>query len=88
MCFPFSKEGKGGGVCRREGVVYLITCQECKKGGNKVEYWGETSRTGYKRGEEHLAGLKSQYEKNSLWKHSSLYYKGKLEKADFKMEII
>ena len=53
LCCPYSKEGKGG-TCRREGVVYTIVCIKCEGEGKKAEYWGETSRTGYERGEEHL----------------------------------
>ena len=40
-------------------------------------YLGETARTGYERGIEHLAGLDSKYEKNALWKHSILYHEYK-----------
>ena len=84
---PFSKEGKGG-TCRREGVVYRITCLVCEENGTRGEYWGETARTGFERGEEHLAGLESQYEKNSLWKHSQIHHSGKLQRENLKMEII
>ena len=67
--------------------MYLITCLKCKEGGKKTEYWGETARTGYERGHEHLAGLRGKYNKNSLWKHSELYHEGSLGGEDFKMEI-
>ena len=87
MSCPYSKEGKGG-ECRREGVVYRMTCLKCEKGGIKAEYWGETSRTGYERGEEHLAGLESRYEKNALWKHSHVHHEGDLKGEEVKMEII
>ena len=84
---PHSKEGRGG-MCRREGVVYKITCSKCEEGGVRAEYWGETARTGFERGEEHLAGLESQYEKNSLWKHSLLHHNGTLGLEDLRMEIV
>ena len=87
MSCVFSKEGKGG-ACRRENVVYKITCLECEKGNTKAEYWGKTSRTGFERGEEHLSGLESEYEKNALWKYSSVNHKGELRKESFRMEII
>ena len=84
---PWGKEGKGG-ECKREGVVYRITCMRCEREGTTAVYWGETARTGYERGTEHLAGLESHYEKNALWKHSSLYHEGSLERKEIKMEII
>ena len=87
MVCPFSKEGQGG-KCRREGIVYRITCLECQKGGVRAEYWGESARTGFERGEEHQAGLESRYEKNSLWKHSWIHHEGKLERDNFKMDIV
>ena len=83
---PDGKEGMGG-ECRREGVLYLITCKKCQEMGVKAEYWGETARTGYERGGEHLAGLRGRYEKNGLWKHSEIFQGRKLEGIDFKMEI-
>ena len=69
-------------------MVYRITCLQCEKEGVRGEYWGETARTGYERGEEHLAGLESRYEKNSLWKHSHIHHGGTLEKEKLKMEIV
>ena len=86
MTCPEAEEGQGG-ECRQEGVVYLITCLKCKEWGKRTEYWGETARTGFERGNEHLAGLKGKYQKNSLWKHSELYHEGNLGGGDFKMEI-
>ena len=81
------KEGSGG-KCRREGVVYRITCLECEKENTAAVYWGETARTGYERGVEHIEGLESKYEKNALWKHSSIHHEGELQEKDFKMEIV
>ena len=67
----------------------MIVCTRCKSKGVRAEYWGETARTGYERGGEHLAGLKGRYEKNGLWKHSELHHGGgDLTKEDFIMEII
>ena len=53
-----------------------------------AEYWGETARTAFERGEEHLEGLRNKYEKNSLWKHSVLYHEGTLDKGDLVMKVV
>ena len=53
----------------KEGVLYNITCEECKASEKKAEYWGETGRDGYTRGGEHLKGCKEKDEENALWKH-------------------
>ena len=87
LCCPYRKDGKGG-TCRREGVVYTIVCTKCEQEGKKAEYWEETFRTGYERGEEHVAGLESKYEKNPLCKHSFLHHRGELERGDMKMIIV
>ena len=62
---PDSKEG-GGGKCREEGVVYTISCKKCRTEGVLAQYWGETARTAYERGEEHIGGMVCKNEKNSL----------------------
>ena len=59
---PESKEG-GGGKCKQEGVVYTITCKKCKEGGILAEYWGETARTAFERGEEHLGDWREEMRK-------------------------
>ena len=51
---------------------------KCEKEGKTATYIGETSRTSFERGEEHLEGMYSKYEKNALWKHSALYHEGNL----------
>ena len=65
-----------------------MTCMKCEQVGTTAVYWGETARTGYERGQEHIAGMESRYEKNALWKHSYLYHEGKLGAGEIKMEII
>ena len=85
MSCPWSKEG---GECRQESVVYQIECVRCKGEGVLAEYWGETARTAFERGEEHLSGLEARYEKNSLWKHSLVYHEGSLTRTELKMTVV
>ena len=35
-----------------------------------------------------MEGLEGKYEKNSLWKHSSIYHSRGLQREDFVMKII
>ena len=48
----FICRGEKGGVrhCMKEGVLYNITCNECKIQEKKAEYWGEKGWDGYVRG--------------------------------------
>ena len=66
-------QGEKGGIrhCMKEGVLYNITCEECKTREKKAEYWGETGRDGYVRGGEHLKGCSEKDDDNALLKHQT-----------------
>ena len=82
------EEGKGGS-CEKESVVYCIDCKRCKEEEGKIaEYWGETARTAFLRGEEHIKGLKEKKEDNSLWKHSALFHEGTLQERELRMRMM
>ena len=51
-CLPCTSEGLGS--CRSVGVNYDIYCCECEEIDDEKLYHGQTARTGYIRGEEHL----------------------------------
>ena len=85
-CFPCRSSDGRGGRCQQEGVVYRIKCQECASRGVCSEYLGESSRTGFLRGGEHLDGLKSRCPKSPLWKHCLEQHDG--QEVAFKMEIV
>ena len=69
-CFPCKEEN--GGDCRRKNAGYKITCSECK-----AEYHGETSRTMFCRGKEHLKGLTEKRKESVLWEHSESVHEGR-----------
>ena len=57
------------GSCRRESVVYMLTCRSCKDKGLLSCYYGESSRTAYLRGKEHGRGQELKNKDNALAKH-------------------
>ena len=85
-CLPCLNERGKGGNCQKENIVYQISCQECAKKITRSEYTGETSRTGYLRGKEHLEGLKNRKEDSPLWKHCENIHSGSI--VDFKMKVV
>ena len=85
-CLPCMGERGSGGNCQQENIVYRIHCQECELGHIKAEYTGESSRTMYLRGKEHLDGLVKKNEKNALWKHCAQVHGGRQVK--FTMKIV
>ena len=51
---PGKEEMKAAPKCTSEGAGYMIECWTCRKEGKKAAYVGETSRSPYQRGKEHL----------------------------------
>jgi hypothetical protein len=77
--------GERPGQCDRPGVGYRQTCLKCKEKGIEATYEGETSRTGYQRGQEHDKDMKKRTEDSPLWKHSSIHHEE--SPANYQMEI-
>ena len=77
QCFA-CKEEKGGN-CRRKNVGYAITCKECK-----ATYHGETSRTMFCRGREHMKSFEQRKRESVLWEHCQLVHEGR--DVGFKMK--
>ena len=59
---------------------------ECGRKGTEAEYWGESARTGFKRGREHLDGLADENEKAPLWRHSVVFHQGEKNPEWYKMK--
>ena len=66
--------------------MYRISCEECAGRGISSEYIGESSRTGFLRGNEHLDDLKNRKQKSPLWKHCTEEHGGK--EVNFSMKIV
>ena len=61
--------GTDPGACMKQGVVYRITCNICKQDGIQCDYIGESARTSYDRGQEHLEDLRKGEQSNALVMH-------------------
>merc|ERR1711954_137298 len=83
-CFACTTGNQG--KCMRPGVLYSITCTTCMEEGKKAQYWGETARTGYDRGLEHLGRLKNKSESSGFWIHQSEVH-GEEQEPRFSMKI-
>ena len=85
-CLVCTSGGKG--PCREYGVNYSITCEECEMVDNRERiYIGETSRTPYTRGREHLEDLRHKREKSVLWKHCQKFHQSEDQGRRFRMDI-
>ena len=55
--------------CRKEGVIYNITCKLCQ-----ATYVGETSRNAYSRGKEHLNDFENNRDSSVMLRHCQLHH--------------
>jgi hypothetical protein len=85
-CFVCTSEGKGN--CRAKGVTYEVCCVPCsnKPYPCKHRYIGETARSAYSRGREHLSDLTKRSASSALWNHCKEVHNGSM--VDFKMSVI
>ena len=62
----------------KEGTVSMV---DRRRGGTKASYYGETSRSVYVRGQQHLTAMYSpeQHKDNAFVKHRKNYHKGEEE---------
>ena len=71
------------------GVNYQISCEECEEmDSTERDYKGETSRTSYVRGGEHLDDFDKRSEKSVLWKHCRNKHNGQVEGRRFRMDLL
>ena len=82
------KEGsKSLGQCRKEGVIYSLTCQVCARKGVRKKYWGETGRSSYERCKEHWDLWRNRKESSCIWKHSMEEHGGGLKEEDVLVKV-
>ena len=79
-----SPDSKGG--CRHSNVGYELVCNACSDQGITSTYQGETSKSSYERGKQHLEGLTKKVEDNPIWKHSQIVHNGD-NKVSFSMHV-
>ena len=70
----------GRGNCRTSGVTYELKCKLCDS-----VYVGETGRSAYVRGKEHLAAMDSDLDSSVLSRHFRERHEGLL--TDFTMSV-
>ena len=62
---------KGSGDCKKRNVTYRTECLRCSKetNGKLSQYLGESARTGFERGQEHLRDYLARKEDSHMFKH-------------------
>ena len=70
-CLVCMHGGDDCGDCSKRNIVYQTTCLDCKEKGKTRRYYGESSRTGYERGQEHVRDYKKESDDSHMHKHWS-----------------
>ena len=68
-----------------QSAIYKVTCLRCKEKGEEAQYWGETGRTCYDRGAEHLQGIRNKSSNSTFWRHHQETH-GESDPPSFQME--
>ena len=80
-------EESGKSDCRRRNIVYKTFCIQCKEKGRESAYYGESSRTAFERGSEHLRDFSSMAEDSHMWNHQLDEHEGN-EGIKFGMKVV
>ena len=86
VCQAPKKKGERPTTSSQEGVCYAISCDRCANQGVAATYYGESSRTPYLRGREHLQGQTRHLEENPLYKHDVVHHLG--VKGGYSMRVL
>ena len=95
-CYP-CKSSLGKGIsCRKESIVYEISCAICEQQGNKTIYIGESSRSFFERAGEHMQMFKMKREGNPenneansvFWGHSKEKHESSMTTKNWNFKIL
>ena len=75
------------GECKRRNVLYRTSCLRCKEKGTERFYFGETARSAYERGREHLADFKEMSIDSHMVKHAVVEHQGDTD-IKFGMKVL
>ena len=81
------QDDKKVGQCTKRNLTYETSCQSCKLGGKEAIYIGETARSTYERGVEHLLDYKSAKPESHMSCHADEAHQGE-DKPAFGMRIL
>ena len=76
---PSREETMSFPKCTTEGVGYNIECWPCRLKGRKYLYIGETSRSSYQRGKEHLNDIESNKKTHPINIHFKEVHNGEIQ---------
>ena len=76
-----------GGDCKKRNITYKTQCLQCQESGKMRQYFGESARTGFERGQEHQNDYSKNQEDSHMLKHWQEDHSGE-EKPAFSMQVL
>ena len=62
--------------CLKRNIVYKTTCLECLKKGEDSGYYGESHRSSFERGGDHVQDYRGFISDSHTLKHKLLFHRG------------
>ena len=87
-CQFCKKEDERNGNCRKRNIVYQNQCLACLAKGKESIYYGETSRTGYERGQEHARDRDKEKEESHMFWHTMEEHEKEEGEVKFRMKVV
>ena len=81
-CFPCKADTNKPTNCRRDGIIYHITCNECG-----AVYVGESSRNANSRGKEHLTDNETNKDCSVMRRHTQLRHANDTKTPEYTMTV-
>ena len=85
-CVP-CQAGVEKSKCFKRNILYESSCNICRREGLEEVYVGESSRSGYERGGEHVRDCLTKKDDSHMWKHMEGAHAGE-KTPDFSFKVI
>ena len=87
-CLVCEHRGEEDSKCKQRNIVYKTSCLECKTRGMERNYFGESARTSFERGKEHVKDYLDEAEDSHMMKHHVTEHPNIKNPLDFSMKVI
>ena len=88
QCLPCADE-KSQGMCKFRSITYETSCRPCREVHQKEKiYIGESARSAFERGNEHLNDYKVKKEDSHMFKHFCDEHSSEVTRPEFKMRVL
>ena len=74
------------GGCKQSSIGYTLSCDPCAENDIVASYQGESAKSAFEHGDQHVKGLLKKSDDNPIWKHSELQH-GSDNQIGFTMKV-